>query len=64
MGTTIRGIKGLDNYSKSSVIILHGRTLRILKPILFLHLVHPLILQAVSFIIIRLIIIIFLIKMY
>ena len=35
MGTTIRGIKGLDNYSKSSVYNIDGRTLRILKPILF-----------------------------
>jgi hypothetical protein len=53
MGTTIRGIKGLDNYSKSSVYNIAWTHTQDSKANPFLHLVHPLILQAVSFIIIR-----------
>ena len=35
IGTTIRGIKGLENYTKAVFIILHGHILKILKPIRF-----------------------------
>jgi hypothetical protein len=64
MGNTIRGIKGLDNYSKTGVYNIAWSHTQDSKANPFLHSVRPLISQVVSFIIIRLIITIFLIKMF